>query len=81
LHVLVSYALLQIGNKLGAFDEEKQEEASPDHTGYVCYFFAKIAFLTGDNATCRRELGHVKSLGVHKEEVKQLESEVEKASR
>ena len=81
LQVLMSYALLQIGNKLGAFDAAKQAEASPDHTGYVCYFFAKVAFLTGDSATCKREIAHVKSLGLHKKEIKELESEVEKSGQ
>ena len=56
LRILMAYAQLQLGNLTGAFDEAKKAHDAPNGNSYRCYFLAKIAFLTGDNVTCRREI-------------------------
>jgi Flp pilus assembly protein TadD len=79
LRILMAYAQLQLGNLTGAFDEAMKAHEAPNGNGYKCYFLAKIAFLTGDNVTCRRELNHAKNAGEPSEEVRQLQSDLKKA--
>jgi Flp pilus assembly protein TadD len=79
LRILMAYAQLQLGNLTGALDEAKQAHDAPNGNSYRCYFLAKIAFLTGDNATCRRELNHTKNAGDMPEEVRQLQNDLKKA--
>lgn len=79
LRILIAYAQLQLGNLTGAFDEAKKAHDAPNGNSYRCYFLAKIAFLTGDNVTCRRELNHVKNAGDMPAEVRQLQDDVKKA--
>ena len=75
----MAYAQLQLGNLTGALDEAKKAHDAPNGNSYRCYFLAKIAFLTGDNATCRRELNHAKNAGDMPEDVRQLENDVKHA--
>jgi Flp pilus assembly protein TadD len=79
LRILMAYAQLQLGNLTGALDEAKKAHEAPNGNSYRCYFLAKIAFLTGDNITCRRELNHAKNAGDMPEEVRQLQNDVKKA--
>lgn len=79
LRILMAYAQLQLGNLTGAFDEAKKAHDAPNGNSYRCYFLAKIAFLTGDNVTCRREIEHVKNAGDMPQEVKQLQSDLKRA--
>ena len=79
LRILAAYAQLQLGNLTGALDEAKKAHDAPNGNSYRCYFLAKIAFLTGDNATCRRELNHTKNAGDMPEEVRQLQNDLKKA--
>lgn len=79
LRILMAYAQLQLGNLTGAFDEAKKAHDAPNGNSYRCYFLAKIAFLTGDNVTCRREIDHVKNAGDMPQEVKQLQNDLKKA--
>ncbi|MGD0361025.1 MAG: tetratricopeptide repeat protein [Bryobacteraceae bacterium] len=79
LRILMAYAQLQLGNLTGAFDEAKKAHDAPNGNSYRCYFLAKIAFLTGDNVTCRRETEHVKNAGDMPQEVKQLQNDLKKA--
>jgi len=79
LRILIAYAQLQLGNLTGAFDEAKKAHEAPNGNSYRCYFLAKIAFLTGDNVTCRRELNHAKNAGDMPVEVRQLQNDVKKA--
>jgi len=79
LRILMAYAQLQLGNLTGALDEAKKAHDAPNGNSYRCYFLAKIAFLTGDNATCRRELNHAKNAGDMPEDVRQLENDVKHA--
>jgi Flp pilus assembly protein TadD len=79
LRILMAYAQLQLGNLTGALDEAKKAHESPNGNSYRCYFLAKIAFLTGDTATCRRELNHAKNAGDMPEEVRQLQNDLKKA--
>ena len=60
LRILTAYALLRAGDTIGALDNAKQAESAPDGTAYKCWFLAKVAFLSGDATTCRRELNHAK---------------------
>ena len=76
LRILIAYAQLQLGNLTGALDEAKKAHDAPNGNSYRCYFLAKIAFLTGDKVTCRRELSHAKNAGDMPNEVRQLENEV-----
>lgn len=79
LRILIAYAQLQLGNLTGALDEAKKAHEAPNGNSYRCYFLAKIAFLTGDKVTCRRELSHAKNAGDMPEEVRQLENDVKHA--
>src|ERR1039457_6546578 len=79
LRILMAYAQLQLGNLTGALDEAKKAHEAPNGNSYRCYFLAKIAFLAGDNVTCRRELNHAKNAGDMPEEVRQLQNDVKKA--
>ena len=78
LRILMAYAQLQLGNLTGALDEAKKAHDAPNGNSYRCYFLAKIAFLAGDNATCRRELNHAKNAGDMPEDVRQLQSDLKK---
>ena len=78
LRILMAYAQLQLGNLTGAFDEAKKAHDAPNGNSYRCYFLAKIAFLTGDSVTCRRELNHVKNAGDMPNEVRQLQNDLKK---
>ena len=79
LRILIAYAQLQLGNLTGALDEAKRAHEAPNGNSYRCYFLAKIAFLTGDKVTCKRELNHVKNAGDMPNEVRQLESDLNPA--
>jgi len=78
LRILIAYAQLQLGNLTGALDEAKKAHDAPNGNSYKCYFLAKIAFLAGDKATCRRELNHVKKAGDMPAEVRQLQNDLKK---
>ena len=60
LRILTAYALLRTGDLIGALENAKQGEGAPNGDAYKCWFLAKIAFVSGDKATCKRELGHAK---------------------
>lgn len=76
LRILLGYVQLQLGNLTGALDEAKKAHDAPNGGSYRCYFLAKIAFLTGDKVTCRRELNHVKNAGDMPSEVRQLQNDL-----
>ncbi len=78
LRILVSYALLQAGNLLGAFEEAQQAHAAPNGNHYKCWFLAKVALLNGKHEVCAREIEHVRSTGEMVAEVNQLEKELKK---
>jgi Flp pilus assembly protein TadD len=79
LRILMAYAQLQLGNLTGALDEAKKAHDAPNGNSYRCYFLAKVAFLTGDSATCRRELNHTKNAGDMPEDVRQLQNDLKKS--
>jgi Flp pilus assembly protein TadD len=78
LRILAAYAQLQLGNLTGALDQAKTAHDLPNGNSYKCYFLAKIAFLAGDNATCKRELNHVKNAGDMPDQVRQLQNDLKK---
>ena len=62
VRVLLAYALLNAGSQLGAFTEAKRAEKD-GHDSYVCLFLAKVAYIAGDPAVCKREVKHVQKVG------------------
>lgn len=76
VRVLASYALLQAGNLLGAFDEAKRAHEGPKGNSYVCWFLAKVALLNGQRAVCERELEHLRKDSNMRAEAEQLEREL-----
>ena len=78
LRILASYALLQAGNLVGAFEEAQKAHDAPNGSVYTCWFLAKVALLNGKSTVCKRELEHVKKSGQMTTERKQLEKELQK---
>ena len=76
LRILASYALLQVGNMIGAFEEAQKAESAANGNAYKCWFLAKVALLAGKSAVCEREVGHLKKAGAMTAEVRQLETEM-----
>jgi Flp pilus assembly protein TadD len=76
LRILASYALLQAGNLLGAFEEAEKAHVAPNGNSYKCWFLAKIALINGKTAICERELEHVKGAGDMVAEARELEKEL-----
>ncbi len=62
VRVLTAYALLNLGNTLGAFKEAQTAE-SVGHDSYICSFLGRMAYLVGDVRACKREIKHVKAAG------------------
>jgi hypothetical protein len=82
VRVLLAYALLNAGNQLGAFDEAKRAEKD-GHDSYVCLFLAKVAYVAGDPAVCKREVKHVEKVGTPEEvaEAKELAAKLAQSSK
>jgi predicted Zn-dependent protease len=78
LRVLTGYALLQLGNVLGALEEADKAHEASNGNSYKCWFYSKIALLSGRPDLCKRELSHVKKVGDMPAEVKSLEQELKK---
>jgi Flp pilus assembly protein TadD len=78
LRILASYALLQAGNLLGAFEEAEAAHNASNGNSYKCWFLAKVSLLAGNKESCRRELDHVKKAGDMVAEVRELEKELKK---
>ena len=76
LRILIGFVQLKLGNLTGALDEAKKAHEAPNGNSYKCFFLGKVAYLTGDKATCQRELIHVKSAGDMPEGVRQLENDL-----
>src|ERR1700691_3744005 len=68
-----------VGALTGAFDESTKAHEAPNGNSYRCYFLARIAFLTVDSVTCRRELNHAKNAGDMPEDIRQLQNDLKKA--
>jgi Flp pilus assembly protein TadD len=79
IRILMAFTQLQLGNLTGAFEQAKAAHEAPNGNSYRCYFLARIAFLTGDKVTCRRELEHTKNAGDMPREVRQLENDMKSA--
>ncbi len=78
LRILAAYSFLQLGNLVGAFREAKQAESSADANTYACWFLAKVSWLTGDKAICRREIGHLRHAGAMTPEAIALEKQLKR---
>jgi len=76
LRILASYALLQVGNLAGAFEEAERAHRAPGGNSYQCWFLAKIALLNGKRDVCEREIGHVESAGGMAAEAEALRKEL-----
>ena len=81
LRVLTAYTLFQIGNLVGALQEADKAHEAPNGNSYKCWFYAKIALLTGNDTICRRELEHARKAGDMPAEVKTLEQEMKARKR
>ena len=79
LRILTGYVQLQLGNLTGALDEARKAHDANNGNSYRCYFLAKIAFLTGDKVTCKRELEHVTNAGDMPDEARQLEKDLKRS--
>lgn len=75
VRVLTAYALLNLGNTLGAFKEAKTAE-SVGHDSYICSFLGRVAYLVGDVRACKREIKHVRAAGDPDGEAAVLEQEL-----
>ncbi len=75
LRILTSYALLQTGNLVGAFEEAERAHEAPDRMTYKCWFLGKVALLTGHQQVCERELHHLERAGDMLAETNQLRQE------
>ena len=62
VRVLTAYALLNLGNTLGAFKEAKAAERV-GHDSYICAFLGRVAYLVGDVRACKREIRHLRAAG------------------
>ena len=78
LRVLTGYAMLRLGNVLGALEQADKGHESPNGNSYKCWFYSKVALLGGKNEVCRRELQHVKKAGDLPAETRALEQELKK---
>jgi Flp pilus assembly protein TadD len=76
LRILASYALLQVGNLVGAFEEAEKAHTAPNGNSYRCWFLAKVALLNGKKSRCERELEHLKRIGDMAAEAAELEKEL-----
>ncbi len=83
LRILASYAQLQLGNLLGAFEEARKAESAPNGTSYKCYFLGKLFLLNGNQEGCRKELSHVKQAGAKgiEPDVKELEKDLKASNK
>ncbi len=78
LRILTSYAMLQLGNLFGAFEQAEKAHAAPGGNSYKCWFLAKVALLNGKREVCERELEHVRKVGDMTAEVRALEAEMKR---
>lgn len=78
IRILASYALLQLGNMVGAFREARKGESSSDANDYACWFLAKVSWLAGDKAVCRREVDHLKHAHAMPRETEELERQLKR---
>ncbi len=76
LRLLTSYAMLQLGNLLGAYEEAHHAHEAGNGNSYKCWFYSKLALINGNNDVCKRELKHVKKAGDMPQEAKALEKEM-----
>ncbi len=76
LRLLTSYAMLQLGNLLGAYEEAHHAHDAANANSYMCWFYSKIALLSGKTEVCKRELKHIQKAGDMPEEARSLEREL-----
>ncbi|HBY62934.1 MAG TPA: hypothetical protein DEH78_24185 [Solibacterales bacterium] len=58
IRILAGWAALEAGNLAMALESAVKAHEAPNGNAYKCWFLAKVALLTGDKATCERELNH-----------------------
>lgn len=78
LRVMTAYALLNLGNVLGAFEEADRAHDAPNGNPYKCLFFSKVALLAGKHEACKRELQHAKVNKEQPKEVREIEMELKR---
>lgn len=60
LRLLISYALLQLGNLAESLAEAQRAHDAADHGVYQCYMLARVAAINGNKELARREIQHVR---------------------
>lgn len=73
LRVMTAFALVNLGNFLGAFEEADYAHDAPNGNPYKCLFYARVALLAGRPEACQRELKHAKDNKEQPKEVKEIE--------
>jgi Flp pilus assembly protein TadD len=81
LRVLTAYALLNLGNVLGAFEEADRAHDAPNGNPYKCLFFSKVALLAGRHEACKRELEHARQNKEQPKEVREIEMALSRKQR
>jgi hypothetical protein len=81
LRVLRGYVLLELSNVTGSLEEARIAEESGSRTAYKCWFLAQVAYLAGDKALCRREIGHLTGDPVFGPKVRRLNQDLERQTK
>ncbi len=81
LRVLRGYVLLELGNATGSLEEARIAEESGSRSAYRCWFLAQVAYLAGDKALCRREIGHLTGDPVYGPKVRRLNQDLERQTK
>ncbi len=81
LRVLRGYVLLELSNVTGSLEEARIAEESGSRSGYKCWFLAQVAYLAGDKALCRREIGHLTGDPVYGPKVRRLNQDLERQTK
>ena len=78
--VIKAYALLQLGNVVGALSESRAAERSKPPSPYRCWFLAQVAYLAGNRSICEREIRHVSGHPTYGPEAAKLRKDLHSSS-
>ena len=81
LRVLRGYVLLELSNMTDSLEEARIAEESGSPQGYKCWFLAQVAYLAGDKALCRREIGHLSGDPVYGPKVRRLNQDLQRQTK
>jgi hypothetical protein len=78
VRILRAYVLLELGNLSGALEDAGAAEASGAHAAYKCWFLAQVAYFSGNQPLCRREIKHIASNPTYGPRAEQLRRELDR---